>query len=267
MKKLLVVVLIVVLLLVVVVGVLFASLNSVARQAVVTIGQRATRTPIAVESVSLSPFSGRGELVGLKVANPEGFAGENAFTLQRVFIQLEPRSLFSDELIINEVIVEGPAVFVEQSVRGNNINTIRRNVTEFAAVISTDTEEEIPDEAGKRVVVERLLVNDGQVALSSTLTRGRGVTVKFNPIELTDIGKGDQVATVGTVVAQVVDAITRAALEAAVQSGELLQQGRDFLLEGLQAPGEAAGQLLDRFQRTGRGLFGRDREQNEDETP
>ncbi len=271
MKKVLIIVLIFIVLLVVAAGVTFFSLNKIVRGAIVTLGGSATQTEVTVDQVSLSPFSGRGEVKGLSVGNPEGYANENAFTLNRVFIQIEPNSLFADTLVINEIRIEGPVVSIEQGLRGNNITAIRRNVAEFTEKLPAGKEQpeaEAPAEAKKKVVVERLLIQDGQVSLSSTLTRGKGVTLDFEPIEMTDIGKGDQVATLGTVVAQILDAITRAAVESAAQSGKLLEQSKELLLQGIKAPavlregaGDAANKLFDGLQKAGGGLFKGDDEE------
>ena len=81
MKKLLVVVLGLVILGVVLLLVLSKAIGSGIKAGVETFGPEVTQTPIGLESVDLSAFSGSGEISGLIVGNPEGFNTPHAIKL------------------------------------------------------------------------------------------------------------------------------------------------------------------------------------------
>jgi hypothetical protein len=160
MKKLIVALSVVVglgLLLVIVVGL---ALGSIVRNSVNRIGPQITRTPVVLEDAQLSPFSGSGTLRGLFVGNPEGWSGEKAFSLGEVRFQVQPRSLLSETIIIDELIVQRPEFVYEQRLTGgSNIRDLLENIRR---VIGTRAERpDDPTEPPRKFIIHRLRLTDG----------------------------------------------------------------------------------------------------------
>jgi uncharacterized protein involved in outer membrane biogenesis len=50
-----------------------------------------------------------------------------------LFIKLNVRSLWSDMIEIEEIVVTAPAIYVEQQMTGNNLRTILNNINDAAS--------------------------------------------------------------------------------------------------------------------------------------
>ncbi len=60
------------------------SLHVLVKSRIESVGTQAAGTPVTLERVDLSLWSGRGEITGFAIANPDGFDTEHAFRLGRV---------------------------------------------------------------------------------------------------------------------------------------------------------------------------------------
>ena len=75
---------------------LFLSLNSIVKNGVTSFGPEVIKAPISLDGVSISAFSGSGEIRGLVIGNPEGFKTPNAVKLGTASLQVKPMSLLGD---------------------------------------------------------------------------------------------------------------------------------------------------------------------------
>ena len=66
-----------VLMLVALIG-LYFSLNAIVKKGMESKGSAITKTDIKIGGVNLSLFSGQGQMTGMVIGNPEGFASESA---------------------------------------------------------------------------------------------------------------------------------------------------------------------------------------------
>lgn len=159
------------------------------------VGSMATGTEVNIESFSSSLFAGRIEMVGFRVGNPEGYLVPEALTLDHVVVQVQPMSLFSDKIVVEEVTVSGMAVDVEVMLDGScNLTDIQRNIERFAGLdekTGEETEEtsEVSGAAKKEVVIRLLKVSNVKALLSSALLNTE-LTLTLPAVELTDIGEG-----------------------------------------------------------------------------
>ena len=102
------------------------GLNAAVKSGVATVGSQATETPVTIEEVDLSLFSGKGEIRGLTIDNPDDFDTGFAFELDRIFITLDIGSLRSDVIVIHEITIDGARLIAEQKLlRKNSLLTIR----------------------------------------------------------------------------------------------------------------------------------------------
>src|SRR5436305_14914430 len=101
MKKIIRVILIVVVVLILL-AILSAHffLNGVIKSGVESKGPKLTKTDIKLNSVSVSVFSGSGKIKGLVVGNPEGFKTPSAISVGNAGVELQPRSLLSDKVMV-----------------------------------------------------------------------------------------------------------------------------------------------------------------------
>jgi len=209
--------------------VIFFSLNSIVKAGVETVGPKVTGTAVTLDKVGLSPLSGRGALAGLRVGNPDGFTTESAFELGEVRVNLSPKSLLSDTIVIEEIVIAGPKVTFEGDISGSNIARIRKNVEAFSSSSAPSAESKPSaqegEKNGKRVEIDRFVFKDGSVQLAAALVKGQTATVALPDIELKDIGKDSGGATLAGVAEEVFPAVYKAIIEAVASSGEILGKG------------------------------------------
>lgn len=197
--------------------VLAFTLNGLVKSSIERTGTELTQTGVSVEQVSINPWSGSGTIEGLRVRNPEGFESEHAIVIQNFEVSLNIRSIFSDTLIINEIILTEPAISVIQKVPQNNLRMLMRNMDEAA---------DEPD--SQAMLIRSLLVLDAQVTVTPSIGEQPSATVIMDEIELQNVGE-DGSATAKQVVRQVASRIINEAMKTALsgQLDELKNKAKD----------------------------------------
>ena len=99
-------------------------LNKSIKTGVETFGPKVTQTPVRLDEVKLSVLSGNGLLSGLYVGNPEGFKSENIFALGQVEVDIVPRSLLSDEIVINKIYIQKPHISYEKTFKSSSRTSV-----------------------------------------------------------------------------------------------------------------------------------------------
>lgn len=196
---------------VIVVGflILTFTIDSIVKSNIEQIGSEMTGTQVTVESVSISPFSGTGTIHGFHVANPEGYGRDHAIEIDDLSIELELMSLFSDEVIVNEISITGPAVYVEQKLPENNIREIMNHVNSVSAGETSDA----------RLIIEYFLLENGTADLYTEVGGERSAQVDISKIELRDLGRTDGQEAAEDVIKQIAGQVAEESLQAAIQSG------------------------------------------------
>src|SRR5580765_941829 len=114
MKKLVIrIILVAVVLILVALAVVFFSLNSIVTKGVETMGPKLTGVQVRLGSAKLSPLSGQGQLTGLFVGNPEGYKALSAIKVGDIKVEVQPSSVLSDTLVVDEVNIQAPEITFE----------------------------------------------------------------------------------------------------------------------------------------------------------
>ena len=204
------------------------------------------------------------------MGNPEGFNTDSAFRLGSVRVRFDPKSVLSDTIHIKEVLVEAPQVTYEMSLKGSNVAKIKRNVDEFAGKMlpAGDGEEEEepppppPDEAekgGKKVIIDSVRVFDGKISLSATALGGKALPVPLPDIQLKDIGKESDGASIGDAISEIFSAIAGGIKGAVAGAGDLLKKGGEALTGSAKDVGKAAQEGATNVLKGVKGIFGKDK--------
>ena len=215
-------------LIVIVVLIVFFTLNSIVKTAVETVAPKITGTPVTLESVSISAFSGKGTLKGLVVGNPQGFTTDHAFALGTVSVDIDLPSLMSDKIIIEEIYIDAPEVTYEVGLSGSNIGEIQENVEIFAGAPSEE-EEDVGE--GKKIQINHFVFKNAKIGLSAKLLQGSKLSVALPSVELNDIGKERDGMSIGRAAQEVftplTNQITAVAKAGIASAGELATSGVD----------------------------------------
>ncbi|MCF6155285.1 MAG: AsmA family protein [Candidatus Brocadia sp.] len=203
-------------------------INTIVKKSVVSFGPKITQTPVSLQKVKMSLLSGHSEIHGLVIGNPEGFHTDSALKFDTVVIDISPLSIFSDKVIIRDILVDGPEITYETSVEGSNVGKIKKNVESYSSSSRSQTKE--PGET-KQVQIDTFLLQNGKIRLGATLLQGKTLDIPLMKVQLNDIGKESGSASFPDVIEKLADAIYKAILEAVKESGKTIEKGVDAVTE------------------------------------
>ena len=215
-------------------------LNKGIKSGVETYGPRVTQTPVTLEDVQLSILSGSGMLKGLHVGNPEGYKSENIFALGQIDLKVNTRSVFSDKIIIDHIIIKRPAISYEKKLTTSNLKKLLENIEQFTGPSSepeAETAEEEKAGTKKQVIIKKLLIEDGTIYVGAL---GIGQTVPLPRIEMENIGEDGNEMTMPEVIDLVLSKVLQSIGPAIASAGELGGAAVDVLkTQGLDKVGQA----------------------------
>jgi len=195
---------------------LYLSLNRVIRSAVETYGPQVTKSEVKLGSVNVSPFSGNASLSNLIVGNPQGFKTPSAFTLGAMSVSFDVRSLLSDTVAIREIVVSASEITYELGPGGSNLTALQKNVEAYTgAGAKGGSGASQAQGAGKKVIIDRLRVEKSTLNVSVGVPlQAQTTTLALPDIEMKDIGKKGQGASMADVVEKVLEEVNRHAAKA-----------------------------------------------------
>ena len=218
------------------------------------IGSMATGTPVEIASFRSSLFSGRVEIAGFKVGNPEGYLGD-AIVLEKVVVQLQPLSLLSEKIVVDEINIQGMEVDFEVTLTGNcNLLDIQHNIEAFAGLDKAEKgkdakpkPEEESSAAQKQVVIRLFKVSGTKVNVSSALLN-TVVSMPLPGVELTDVGDGKPFGeTLNTLFLELLASIANGGSALGINSanfkalGDAFGQAGDSAIKAISDGGGAIG--------------------------
>lgn len=212
MKKALIAAVVIVIVVVAAAGVWFVSrVDQVVAGIIEREGSAATQTAVRVGDVSIDLRGARASLADLTIANPDGFGG-TAFDLGNFSVEIDPASVATDTIVLEEVIVSGARLDIIQRGARNNMRELLANLEAAGGETSADGGQ------AKKLVIERFVLAGASASVSAPdLDEAREIDIPT--IELDDIGRATGGATATQVAQQVLEpVIERALRSAAVES-------------------------------------------------
>jgi hypothetical protein len=208
-----------------------SGLNKRVETKIETSGSELTEVPVNVESVELGLFRGAGEITGVTVANPEGYANDNAFEMDLLKLNLGLFSIItvSHPLLLDELVIESPVLNLEFKEGGGfNIKEISDNVEKSLEKSERESKEkkksDDKSEEPRLILVKRLVIESANFNL-----RRRDGTIHSGTlpdIELTDVG-GKEGKTVAGLTAVVVVAMSKEMFKQALAQ-KIIAQGAEY---------------------------------------
>ncbi|MBC2593004.1 hypothetical protein H5P28_01900 [Ruficoccus amylovorans] len=161
------------------------------KYAINTYGPQATQTSVTVKDVGISVFGGSAKIGDLQVGNPESFQPPaNAFSLGDISVSLQPASLMSDIIVIDEItITDAEFNYITKTFTSSNLQTILDNVKDFSgkaaqapATTTPATAEQPPAAASqKKFVIHNVRVTG---AKANATVLGQSIKVEIPDIIL-----------------------------------------------------------------------------------
>jgi hypothetical protein len=242
---------------VIIIGIILAicfSLNSINKSGVDTIGSKAIGAEVKLNDVNISLLSGKGQLKGLFVGNPEGFKSDRAFMLNEVRLAINVKSVFSDRIIVEEVYIDAPDITYEKGSGGDNIKAIMKNIESFAGgdeQAAKKEEGKKSEESGKKIQINSLVVKDGKINMSATVLQGEKLALSLPDIHMKDIGKEKEGTTISKALQQVFAMVNKNIITAVAGSVVDIGKGAEEAVSG--TIGKSVGGAVDKLK----GLFGK----------
>lgn len=228
-------------------------LGPIVKQGAESLGPRFLGVPVQVEHVKIRPWSGKAEIEGVLVGNPEGYDTPSAFELGSLVAEVDLVSLMSDVLVIRRLYITAPKVTYEVRGRRSNIDTL---IAHLQPKKAPEVAEESPEEAGpveekapaKKIILEHFVFEEGRLSFNSVFTGGKSITTRLPRIELHDVGRDVGGLAAVDLVFQVMRSIMVSVSKGIVElSGQAVGKSAEAIQKlgaaGAGAAGAAAGRL------------------------
>jgi hypothetical protein len=177
--------------------------NSIVKNAIETIGTQYLGAPVNVKEVEIALQEGRGTLKELEIGNPPGYAGAYAMRFGTVSVEIDPAQSTRDLIVLKRITIDGArAAAIANTPQETNFRALSSNIP------SSNTPTSSGGSKGK-LIVDKLDLTNTQATLSSPLLP-RAYEVNVPDVHLTDIGRSSNGVDAATVVAQVLEPITKA---------------------------------------------------------
>ena len=204
---------------IIVIGSIAALILSLSIDSMVQSGLQSTtaevlNTSVDVEEVSISLLNGSGTIKGFTIHNPESFSDKPAARLQQISIKIKVSSLLSDTVIVEKIRVQKPELFYEQKATGNNFDALTGNMGASSS-------------SGTNLIVDYLLVENGQVTLTADIGTQKSVIAEFSEIEMEGIGRSGN-NTMEQTIQQILKPVLEKALQEAAAEG-LMDKAKNAL--------------------------------------
>jgi len=210
--------------------VVYFSINSIVgsgvEKAFNKFGPEVTGTETYIKGANINVFGGDIGIDGLFIGNPKGFDKPSAMECSEIYVDIEPSTIFSDRIVINEIRIVAPSFTYDQNLTGNNLSKLKQQIDENTAKYKkADEPGEQPAEAPaeeqpqKTLVLHKLTVSDGKVDLAVNLAVVK--TGREFPLPTIDKDFGGE----GVTPAEAVDYVLSIVLEQVVKaSAELVRE-------------------------------------------
>lgn len=213
--------------------ILFSQLDAVVETGVETAGPEMLSVDVTVGSVSISPFSGRAQITDLTVGQPDGFGDGSLVAFNEIAMKVEPATLLSDHIIIDEIVIDRPVFDARLVGSQTNFQVLQERLGSGAGESSSSGDSPVT------LTIRRLSVASPQVALSSDGPVTIDEDVELESFTLTDMGTDEAGLAPKEIARHVMDFLQPQIAEAMIAAGapddlkKLAREARDELEKGV----------------------------------
>jgi len=101
------------------------AINALIKKQIEQIGSKVTEQPVTVSKVDMKLLKGAGTINGLVLANPSTYKAPSLFSLKEVTLDINLKSLTTDLIVIDRIVIDKPEAVVEFTENGSaNIKDI-----------------------------------------------------------------------------------------------------------------------------------------------
>lgn len=226
-------------------------------------GTQIVGTEVNLAGFSLHPLDGELEINGFTVANPEGYEAPNLLSLGNIFVKVDPKSVLSDTIVVEEVRILKPELTYEMpNFSTSNVQQLQENVARNTAKsgeakpVEAKAEEPAATESApaKKVIIRKVTVAGGSLSAMTPLQKNTGaLTLEMPAIELTNIGDESKSMSISESVTVIFNKIlfnaTSVVTKALGNVSDMAQKAADKAVDQVKdSVKEEAGGLLDKVK-------------------
>lgn len=208
------------------------SLGSIVKGGVNRYGPQYTQAKVELGSAQISPFSGKGTLSNLVVGNPPGWEGDHAFSLGEISLDVEPKSLTSDHVVVNSIVIRNPEIVYQTNLANSNLQDLMKNIQQATGGKNAGQKDEGPQ---KKIEVKSFRLEGAKI---TAMAAGNVVNLDMPPLVMENLGTREGGLTPQQLTVAIMKEVTAQAIQAAgrvaVEKG-LLDQGLKKLFGGDKA--------------------------------
>jgi hypothetical protein len=247
-----------VLLAIIAVGIyLWSSLDNIVEAAIEKYGSQVTQTRVEVAGVKLALTSGQGTIQGIQVDSPPGFSRKQLFTLGKVSITVDPKTVTKDVVVIEKIDIQAPQIFYEINDKGvSNVDVLKKNVQQATAGSGKARVKE-SDSQQVKFIIRKLVIDQGEVDARIAALDNKDLSANLPRIELTDIGKKSGGATPAEVAEMITSVLIKKIGPAVAELGAQQYLGKTADEARAQLKEKAGKEIEDKFGDQLKGLFGK----------
>ena len=222
----------------------YIYLGAIVKGAITRFVPPITGTTVEVADVDLSLLSGRVGINGLKIGNPAGYSSNSIFELGQIDVAFQPKTVLTDKIIIDSVIISGTKVSAELKnlySLDSNVGDLQKNIENYLGAPAPKKAEKKPvaDDSvkgGKKVVIKDLQIKNTELAVGAS---GATVSLPLPDIHQKNIGEAKKEKTIAEVMADILDMISVESLKGVANSA------KDLAKQGAQMAKDLAKQGVD----------------------
>ncbi len=197
-----------------IVVIVFMSIDSIAKTAIVRGSTYALGVQTTLGSADIGILSGEFTMKGLTVANPEGFESDFFLHLDEGFLAVSLGSLRQDTVEVPTLALTGIDINLEKRSGKANYKIITDNLKRFESTDSgNDGAQADAGKPGKKFVVHEIIIRDLNVKVDFGLTR---MEIPIEEVRMTEVGSESMTT------AELTDRVIKMILAAIVSNGAQL---------------------------------------------
>ena len=215
------------------------SLGGIVKKGINTVGPRLTQSKVELTDARISAFSGKGTLRGLTIGNPTGWQTERAFYLGEIVLEVEPRSLTTEHIVINTLIIQTPEITYETRIVNSNLQDLLKNIQQAAggSGSGTKTEPAPADTKPVKIEIRHFRMQNAKLTIAGA---GNAAALELGEIALNNLGTAEGGLTPQQLTIAIMKEVTAQAIRAASQTAI----GRGLLDKASEKTGEGLRKLL-----------------------
>ncbi len=191
------------------------------------------KTDVEISFIQTDFRNGTFKMENFTIYNPPGFSKQKAFTLSEINLSIDIKSLFSNTVKINQIIINHAILNVEISPSGTNIAALNENIkNSFKKEEKSSPQEKTFDkekDISKKVIIKNLLIQNSLIQLNATLTKNKKMLeIPLPEIHLENIGEEKNPITMDKALLLILSIFSQ-------QAADFLVQNISNLLPNLQS--------------------------------